>query len=333
MRMRLVAVIALALAALSVLAGSASSAAARPKIEDFLGDWTASAASDPALAAHGLTISKSSAADAKALVGPEWTNVSGTAYYDQYCGAAADVYAYVTIAYDWAPAASMGGCISDQTGQHIVFAGSHKEAGSVHVVTVGGLDVLKGRWDTIEGGPCCVHHALTGVRSSVEFALGEQGHQALPKGESAKFVLTKMLGVGTVNIADYSAGTFESPVSSAIGTIHFHKWRVFEHGVVDEDLLVLKVVKGDAGVFAFHDDTDLVSVQKIGLVVTKAEHGETDACPVGATGTLSMYEHASGPNKGDDGVALSIPKCGVRDGFTNAKKGAKVAVGLTVKHP
>jgi hypothetical protein len=333
MHLRLLAALAVALIALGALAGSSSSATARPSVELFLGEWTASGDSDAALAAHGLTISKSSANVAKALVGPEWTNVSGTAYYDKYCGAVADVYAYVTIAYEWAPAASMGGCISDKTGPHIVFAGSHKEAGSVHVVTVDGLDVLKGTWDTIENGPCCVHHALTAVRSSADFTIGEQGHQALPTGQGAKFVLTKVLGAGTVNLEDYVVGTFQSSVTAATGTIHFHKWRIFEHGVVDEDLLTLKVVRSGLSVFSLHDDTTLVSVQSIGVVVTKAERGETDACPVGATGTLSMYEHQSGPNKGDDGFGLTIPKCGVKDAFTNGKKGAKVAVGLTVKHP
>jgi hypothetical protein len=336
MRLRLLPVVAVALLALAASAGSSSSATAKPTIEPFLGDWTMTAAADSALVGGHLVITQTTADSAYALVGPEWTNVSGTAWYDTHCGSKATVYAYVVLNYSWSPQASMGGCLSNKTVPHVVFAGLHREAGSVRVVGVSGLDQLSGTWDTIPiGGICCVHHLISGSQPTVDFTVGEQGHRAQPKSKDGpKFLLTRLVGIGSVSVAEgstNSGGVFTGVVGDATGTIHFHKWRVYEHGVVDEDLLVLKVQRTDGAQYV--TDGGLERLNQVAVVVTKTEHNEADICPVGATGTLTMAELKSGPHKGTDLAQLTIVRCNVVETFINGRKSAKVAVGLTYNQP
>ncbi len=332
---RLVAVLALALLALGVLAGSSRSAASPPTIGPFIGDWTMTSNADPALVGFQLQITESNASGAKSLVGPEWLNPTETAWYDSHCGSKATVYAYVVLTYTWPPQGSMGGCLSNKTGPHVVFAGSKKEAGSVRIGNSAGLDALTGTWDTIENYICCHHHAIDGARTSVTFAVGEQGHLAQPKTKNGpKFLLTKLLGVGGVSLVDGKPdayGQYDTDISDATGTIHFHKWRVYEHGVIDEDLLALSVQK--VAKSHYHRSAEVGVVSEVGVTVTKSEHGETDNCPVGTTGTLTMLERMGGDYKGKDIVLLKIAGCGVNEGFTNGFKGSKVGVNLTLKKP
>jgi hypothetical protein len=283
-------------------------------------------------------ITPTTASAAYALVGPEWTNVSGTAYYDQYCGSTVTVYAYVVLQYSWGSNGSMGGCLSSKSKPHIVFAGSAKEAGSVRVVQSAGLDTLDGVWDTIENSSCCVHHDVSGELPSVSFAVGEQGHRAQPRTKNGpKFLLTRLIGVGAVSIGNghtvqtNDGDAVESTINDGRGTVHFRKWRVFEHGVIDEDRLVLRVEEGGSYLEAV-DGHDAI-VHYVGVVVTKAERDETDACPVGATGLLTMGEIKSGTSAGNDYISLTIPHCHVLETFRNGRKSAKVAVGLTRNTP
>ena len=261
MRLRLVSVLALGLLVLGAFAGSSSSATPKPTIDPFLGTWKMTSGADAALVGWELHITASTAAGAKILVGPEWTNVTDTAYYDQYCGSQATVYGYVVLQYTWDPQGLMGGCISNKTGPHIVFAGSHKEAGSVRLLNPGQVNELTGVWDTIENSSI-VHHHMEGARPSVSFTVGEQGHRALPQSTNGpKFLLTKLLGSGIVSLGDGETdfdGVYKAGISAAIGTIHFHKWRVFEHGVIDEDLLVLKVQTADGNFYRKRAETDAV---------------------------------------------------------------------------
>src|SRR5436309_2599924 len=109
MRLRLLAALALALIALGMLAGSSSSATAKPTIAPFLGDWRMLPDADPALAGYSLYIKNANASEANSLIGPEWKNVSNTGYWDKYCGSTVTVYAYAVLQYSWGPQGVMGG--------------------------------------------------------------------------------------------------------------------------------------------------------------------------------------------------------------------------------
>jgi len=326
-RLRLLPVLGLALLALGALAGSSSSATAPPTIDPFIGDWTMTSDGAAALAGYHLVIKASNASEAKSLVGPEWVNQTETAWYDSHCGSKATVYGYVVLTYTWPTPGSMGGCISNKTGPHIIFAGSQKEAGSVRIANATGLDELQGTWDTIENHICCTRHAIVGARPQFDFTVGEQGHRALPKTKNGpKFLLTRLIGLGSVSLlSGTNAG--DAVIGDATGTFHFHKWRIFEHGVVDEDLLVLKVQKTGA---SFVQDRGIDFLQ-VGVVVTKSEKDETDACPGGAAGTLKMRDGSTEGKK--DVVLLKIPSCSVNEAFVNELKGDKVVVKLTYKKP
>jgi len=224
----------------------------------------------------------------------------------------------------------MGGCISNKTGPKIVFAGLHQESGSVHVVVKsGGLDFLAGTWDTIESGTCCTQHALTADQSSVHLAVDEQGRQALPKGHRAKFLLTKLRGLGNVSIQkSLAGGSYTSAISDATGSIRFRKWRVYAHRVVDEDRLVLKFQKVYPSSYQQTANAGPAAIHDLGVVVLNSARGATDGCLVGSQGTISIFE-----NNGEDFVQLKIACCGVNETFDNGQHGAKVGVTLTHKAP
>ena len=327
MRLRLIPILALALLALGALAGSSSSATAPPTIGQFVGDWTMTSNGDAALAGHQLVIRASNVFEAKSLVGPEWLNQTETAWYDSHCGSMATVYGYAVLTYTWLPEGSMGGCISNKTGSHLIFAGSQKEAGSIRIVNATGLNKLQGTWDTIDNHVCCIHHAIAGARPKFEFTVGEQGHRAMPKAKNGpKFLLTRLAGLGSVGLAT-GTNADDAVIGDATGKIHFHKWRVYEHGVVDEDLLVLKVQKTGAS-FVSVGGADFLEV---GVVVTKSKQDETDACPAGSTGTLRMRDGSSEKKK--DVLLLKLPSCSVNEAFVDGIKSAKVAVTLTYRQP
>jgi hypothetical protein len=329
--LRLIPVLALAFLALGTFGGSAISASSPPKVDPFLGDWTASAASDAPLAGKSLTISLSTKAGAKEKVGPQWTNASGTGYYDQYCGSGATVYAYVRIAYHWAPVGQMGGCISNKTGAQIVFAGLHRESGSVHIaVQSSHLDSLAGTWNTIDNGQCCDSHNLDADRATVHYAVSEQGQQPIPPGgHGAKFPFTKLHGSGLVGLQDTIAdGAYGSAITGANGTIHFRKWRQGAHGVIDEYRIVLKVKKAYPSHYHQNGNTGLASIRAVAVVVAGVESTEKAYCPIGGSGTMSMYEA-----NGADVVDLQLSCCDINASFTNGERGAQVGVQLTPQQP
>lgn len=308
MRLRLVLLLALGLAVTFAAAGS-SSTATKPSTDPFLGDWTATAASSGALRGKGIIIEDASKAEAESLVGPEWKG-SPEAYFTKYCGAGAGVFEYVRAEYGWKDSGKMGGCLSRKTAPHIILAGTNKDAASLRVKQRDGLGILEGWW---EHEPF-EHDNLVAELTTYSFSVVEQGHKALPKGD-AKFLLTKVIGQGDVTLREDDS---VSRVNDATGRIRFRKWRVFAHGVIDEDDMTLTVGPGDGKLKSGGQDRrDLSSVV---VTVKKFDHTETDKCRVGSTGRIYIKDHGH-----EDALRLSIRSCGVDDLFLNGHKGSKVA--------
>lgn len=328
MRLRLL-LVACLLAPLALLAaGSSGGASSAVSIRDFVGDWTPDAQSASLVAGHTMSIEKASKAEADSKVGAFWKGSPNLTYLT-YCGSGATVSSYLVLSYDWNGGGTMGGCISNKTTPHIVYFGTKSDSGSSHTKTVNGKDVLSGDWG-YASNQGYQDFKFTANRPTVKFSVVEQGYKALPKGNGAKFELSKAIGHGEVTLDHVPASVpdfvFNADVEDATGKIRFHKWKVFAHGVVDEDDLTLSAENRGNGGYQLSEGYSRLLVD---VKVTKADKDETDHCRVGSKGTLTLRD--SHVNRLADFFKLDIPRCHVDEIYLNGEKGAKVAVKLDVE--
>lgn len=322
---RLVTAAALGAALALMTAGSGGGASSAVSIKDFVGDWTPDGQSASLVAGHTMSIEKASKAVADGEVGAFWKGSPNTTYLT-YCGSGATVSSYLALSYDWNGGGTMGGCISDKTTPHIVYFGTKYDSGSAHTKSVNGEQVLSGDWG-YASNQGYQDFKFTANRPTVKFSVVEQGYKALPKGKGAKFELSKAIGQGEVTLNRVPASAHYADVEDATGKIRFHKWKVFAHGVVDEDDLTLSAENRGNGAYLLSEGSSRLLVD---VKVTKADKGETDHCRVGSKGTLTLRD--SHVNRLADFFKLDIPRCHVDDEiYLNGEKGAKVAVKLDVE--
>jgi hypothetical protein len=320
MRLRLVAPL---VAALALLAAGSSGGSTTLSLDPFEAHWKVTFAPvDSGLDGERITIREASKAVATSLIGPPFD----ASYFNVYCGPSAGVVSYLTFKYTWGDRNNtMGGCISKKGGPHIIYVGDDHDAGDARIKEVNGLGVLTGVWTQIRE-TTIPKYKFTAELPTVTFSVVEQGHKALPKNQDAKFELSKVIGRGAVTFSDDPA---ENPVvadgKDGTGTIRFHKWRVFAHGVVDEDDLVLKVQTGKD--YDESDDGDRAA--RILVRVTRADRDETDHCAVGASGKVVLLDRQDK----DDVISIKIPHCNVDEDFYQGIKGSKVAALLKLEKP
>jgi alpha-tubulin suppressor-like RCC1 family protein len=163
---------------------------------------------------------------------------------------------------------------------------------------------------------------------SVSFIVHEKGRQAL-KGKGHRFELTTITGFGRIWLSSPLMDNRQIGIASATGTIRVHRWRIFEHGVVDEDDFTVEFVGNGIPLYSLNlEPNNWQVIQTLAVSVKRSDAGAKDECRRGQKGTIDLQDH--GPSGSDDVIDLDV--CGLDRPFVPRKSNGtniKVAVAMT----
>jgi alpha-tubulin suppressor-like RCC1 family protein len=151
----------------------------------------------------------------------------------------------------------------------------------------------------------------------VRFAVHVNARRAL-KGGGHRFELTKIFGLGVLELERPPSGT-RVAVTDGLGTLRVHRWKVFQHGSVDEENLDLKVVAPSGSLFAGGMGA---VIEDLGVAVRASDPHETDSCPRGSSGTVTFVD-----SRFRDGDVVVIDTCRLEHKFV---EGAHTTVVVAI---
>jgi len=136
--------------------------------------------------------------------------------------------------------------------------------------------------------------------------------------------LTRASGHGTLTLAEPPTQALTRyPSTSASGVIRFHRWKIANGHVTDEDDFTIDLTSGH---YRFNTAVTSVGTDD---PVTKAASRTTDLCSPGSPSGFGMSD--SKVKSHPDFVGLEM--CGVRLPYTNGVAGARVDVTIKVEPP
>jgi|SRR5579871_687644 len=303
---------------LVLLASGASAATVSP--DDYLGEWTADTTSQPPAASQVFTVAYSDETAARTTTGSNSIN------FDVYCkstNSGVQPVTYFTVA--TTTSGTFGGCVSAKTQGHI-YTWNSGQVWYAHTATVKGETVIKGDINTSGN----VDHAFTAHHPSVTFLVHVKFSKILKKGTHIA-ELTTITGAGQLRL-EHAPNPCDSADRATVltgeGALALKIVKVGGPNVVELDSLTVKPIADQTG-GATYDCDHRQLIKSLDVSVTKSDPAEKDACPVGATGSLTLHD---GGGKKNDVVVVDIPKCHIDDllSSTRAKKGSHVAVAETL---
>lgn len=311
--------IGLGVVLLVMLASGASAATVDPS--DYLGEWTADTSSQAPAASQVFTIQSSDETTART------TSADNAINFDVYCkstngGVEPVTYFKVTTT----ASGTFGGCVSGKTQGHI-YTWNTGQVWYAHTATVKGEQVIKGSLNTSGN----VDHTFTAHRPAVSFLAHVKFTHILKKKSKHVAELTTVTGAGAFRLlsAPHPCASADRPqLVAGDGALALKIVKIGGPHVVELDALTVEPSAEQYGSGATYDCDHRQLLKAADVEVTKSDPAETDACPVGAIGSLTLRE--GGSNEGPDGVLLEIPKCHVDLNLSSAKakKGSHVAVAI-----
>jgi len=302
---------------LVLLASGANAASVTP--DEYLGEWTADMSSQAPASSQVFTVATSDETTARTTSGSNSIN------FDVYCkstNSGVQPVTYFTVTST--ASGTFGGCVSGKTGGHI-YTWNSGQVWYAHTATTKGEPVIKGALNTSGN----VDHAFTAHHPVVSFLVHVKYTKILKKGTHVA-ELTTMTGAGELRLLQAPhpcASADRAPIVAGDGAIAVKIVKVGGQNIVELDSLTVKPSADQAGTY---DCDHRQLIKSLDIEVTKSDPAEKDACPTGATGSLTL-EDGSGAGQ-PDGVLLEIPKCHIDDFLSSAKakKGSHVAVAETL---
>ncbi len=299
-----------ALAALTlILAAGGATGRAATTSGQLLGTWTPDSGSNAQLGGHAFHIASASEGSARSAAG------SFPSSFDQYCksgGAGVGQATYFVLSYSWASSGTMGGCVSDQTKNHLYLWGSHDDLAYLRPIVLQGEQLLSGGWGLYQN-PSVNYEKLKAHHPSARFVVKAKA----TSGKKSKRTVSSVEGTGGLHVADAPASCVSTAVLSGNAPllVSVTKGR--------SKLLALKVRWSSAG-GTYESCGSQSTLKGIPVFAWGVNKYEKVACPKGSTGQLSLTDKA-----GADAVAISIPACHLSLSISQTKKGSKASVAVT----
>jgi len=136
--------------------------------------------------------------------------------------------------------------------------------------------------------------------------------------------LTRASGHGTLTLAELpSQALIQYQSTTAAGLIRFHRWKIANGHVTDEDDFTIDLSYGH---YRFNTASTQVGTRD---PVTKAASHTTDSCSPGSPSGFGM-SHGKVKSRPD---FVGLEMCGVRLAYTNGVAGAHVVVTIKLEPP
>jgi hypothetical protein len=181
-------------------------------------------------------------------------------------------------------------------------------AGGITLLLLAGLGASSGR---LSAAPSATK------QTTVHFSVSEKGPRTPHPGQE----LTRASGSGTLTFAEAPKAVVVNRSTAATGTITFHRWRVVNGSIVDEDKVTTSVV---SGLYRITAPAQGIQVQ---VKVTTTDPQSKDPCPAGSMGQFNLLHGRV--KKQPDSFGLSL--CGLHDDSFGGVGGKRAFVTVSVK--